>query len=131
MDVFELRAAVCEEQIERMVSEFYARARVDEQLGPIFLAAVPDERWPAHIEKITRFWSTALRGTGRYRANPIEGHRAIEGLTGEHFARWLELFRATVDDVFAPELAGTIYSRASRMARHMEHVLVGEGEQEL
>ena len=41
------------------------------------------------------FWSTALRGTGRYRGALIPKHAALPGLTASLFDRWLALFRET------------------------------------
>ena len=119
MDVFQLRAGVSEDQLELLVSEFYSRARRDPLLGPIFEERVTEQQWPGHIERIVAFWSTALRGTGRYRANPIEAHREIPGLSREHFERWLELWRQTTEHLFDPPVARAIYVRAERMAGHM------------
>lgn len=119
MDVLQLRAAIAEPQLQLLVEEFYRRARRDDLLGPIFDQRVSEEQWPFHIERIVAFWSTALRGTGRYRANPIEAHRDIAGLSAEHFERWLELFTLTTHEIFEPEIARAIDLRAERMAGHM------------
>ena len=125
MDVFQLRSAIREEQIAELVERFYDQARTDPVLGAIFGQAVPEERWPKHIETITRFWSTALLGSGSYRANPITPHAALGDLTRAHFDRWLELFESTCHQVFEPTVAESVHKRALRMARHMEAVLRG------
>ena len=124
MDVLQMRSAVREEEIEVLVSTFYERARRDPLLRPIFERAVAAEVWPAHEERIVRFWSTVLRGTGRYRANPIEPHRQLEGLTAEHYERWLELFAQTAREVWPEQIAASVELRARRMADPMQKVLV-------
>nr|MDW7564877.1 preprotein translocase subunit TatC [Nitrosomonadaceae bacterium] len=52
-----------EEEISQLVHAFYAEARKDPGLGPIFEAHVTD--WDAHFVQMTNFWSMQLRGGGR------------------------------------------------------------------
>lgn len=102
-----------EEEIAELVHRFYARVRRDEQLGPIFNAHVHD--WDAHLVKLTDFWSSALRGTRRFRGTPMPVHAALPGLTAGLFQHWLQLFEATAAELSnqalrerATELAGRI-----------------------
>lgn len=102
-----------EEEIAELVHRFYARVRRDEQLGPIFNAHVHD--WNAHLIKLTDFWSSALRGTRRFRGTPMSVHAALPGLTAGLFQHWLQLFEATAAELpnqalreRATELAGRI-----------------------
>lgn len=102
-----------EEEIAELVHRFYARVRRDEQLGPIFNAHVHD--WDAHLVKLTDFWSSALRGTRRFRGTPMPVHAALPGLTAGLFQHWLKLFEATAAELpnqalreRATELAGRI-----------------------
>ena len=83
-----------EEEIAELVRRFYARVRGDAQLGPIFNARVHD--WDAHQAKLCDFWSSALRGTRRFRGTPMPVHAALPGLTAELFGHWLQLFDATL-----------------------------------
>jgi hypothetical protein len=53
-----------EDEISRLVRTFYARARKDPLLGPIFDAHVVD--WDAHFVQMINFWSMKLRGTSRF-----------------------------------------------------------------
>ncbi|HVS13216.1 MAG TPA: group III truncated hemoglobin [Thermoanaerobaculia bacterium] len=124
MNVFELRARVSEEQIRLLVHRFYRQVRADQLLAPVFAARIAEPAWPGHLEKLCDFWSTALLGTARYRRNPLAPHLELPGLTGAHFDRWLELFRATLDDVFPQDIARAIHSRATRMGRHLESACV-------
>ena len=82
-----------EEEIKELVHAFYARVRRDEALGPIFDAHVRD--WDTHLSKMVDFWSSALRGTARFKGTPMPTHVGLPGLTAGHFGRWLELFRET------------------------------------
>ena len=84
---------ITEEAIERLVRRFYGRARVDPMIGPVFEAVISD--WEPHIVRIVDFWSSALRGTARYKGAPMPKHAALPGLTPELFHRWLALFRET------------------------------------
>ena len=77
--------------IERLVRTFYATAREDALLAPMF-AHVRD--WEHHIANIRRFWeSVALRIEG-YDGRPMASHAPLP-LDAAHFARWLELFEAS------------------------------------
>lgn len=82
-----------EEEITRLVHSFYARVRDDAALGPIFAAHVHD--WGTHLAKMVDFWSSALRGTARFRGMPMPKHAALPGLSAALFGRWLALFGET------------------------------------
>ncbi len=82
-----------EDEVRQLVHRFYDRVRADPELGPIFEAHVRD--WTPHLATMVDFWSSALRGTARFRGAPMPKHMAIPGLTSELFGRWLELFRQT------------------------------------
>lgn len=105
-----------EAQIRSMVEAFYERVRRDPELGPIFAARL-DGQWPAHLDKMVSFWSSALLRTGRYAGNPRRTHAAIEGLGPQHFERWLGYFEATVQALFDPPVAEDLVRRAHAMAR--------------
>lgn len=95
--------ALCtEEEIARLVHAFYARARQDPGLGPIFEAHVDD--WDAHFVQMINFWSMKLRGTSRFRGMPMPKHVALPGLNPALFERWLELFRLTTSEMENPGL---------------------------
>ncbi len=104
-----------ESEILAMVRDFYGRVRLDPLLGPVFEARLAG-RWEPHLDKMVDFWSSALCQSRRYAGNPRATHAAIEGIDPLHFGRWLELFRATLDDLFSPERADLIHGRAQAMA---------------
>ena len=91
-----------EEEIAQLVHTFYAKARKDPSLGPIFEAHVID--WDAHFVQMTNFWSAQLRGTSRFRGAPMPKHIVLPELTAELFERWLHLFHQTTFELGNPGL---------------------------
>ncbi|WP_085316505.1 group III truncated hemoglobin [Derxia lacustris] len=108
------RPDVTEEQIEQMVRLFYSRASADADLGPVFAAHVQD--WEAHYKIVAGFWSQGLLGTQRYKGSPYSVHLNL-GIKIEHFARWLELFRAAATEVLPEPAAKMAIGRAEHMAK--------------
>lgn len=86
-----------EQEIALLVNTFYARVTQDPLIGPIFDQHIQD--WPAHLNKMVDFWSSTLRGTARFRGMPMVTHSRLDGITQEHFQRWLALFRQTTHDL--------------------------------
>ena len=86
-----------EEEINKLVHEFYAKARKDPALGPIFEEHVID--WDAHFVQMTNFCLAQLRGTSRFRGAPMPKHIVLPDLTAELFLRWLELFKQTTHEL--------------------------------
>ena len=123
-----------EDEITALVHRFYDRVRVDPLLGPIFAERITD--WDFHLSKMVDFWSSALRGTARFRGTPMPKHVAIPGLSVQLFKRWLRLFNETTRTIGnvamqqrADELAERIaeslwygYELSHRPAHLPEHV---------
>lgn len=105
-----------EAMIRAVVDRFYALAREDAVIGPVFRGAVPDDRWQAHLDTIVDFWSSMLIGTGRYNGRPMPKHLALPDLNDAHFRRWLALFRYTVDEICPPPIASLFVDRSERVA---------------
>jgi hemoglobin len=101
--------------IRAVVDEFYARARRDDVIGPVFNRVIPDAEWPDHLSKIADFWSSMLLGTGRYNGRPMPKHMAIPELGDAHFMRWLRLFRETVEEICPPDIAALFVERSERI----------------
>lgn len=111
-----------EEQLATQVDLFYARARADPLLGPVFNDAIDD--WPHHLARIKAFWSSVMLSSGRFRGSPMAAHLKHSGrITPEMFARWLALWRATAAEVFAPEEAEAIAARADRIGESLSLAL--------
>ena len=104
-----------EAMVAAVVSQFYAKARRDEVIGPVFNRVVAEDHWPQHIQTITDFWSSMLLGTRRYMGRPMPKHLAIPELGDAHFQRWLTLFRETAEELCPPEIAALFVDRAERI----------------
>lgn len=105
-------------EIKTLVNTFYDRVRGDELLGFIF-DKVAQTNWTTHLPKMYAFWETVLFRSGGYTGNPLAAHAKLVPQTAmgrEQFDRWLMLFRATVDDLFAGENAEHIKNCAADMA---------------
>lgn len=103
---------------ERLVRAFYGRAFEDPVIGWLFtdIARLDLE---AHVPRITAFWDTILLGGQTYRGGAFAPHAALHArvpLRAGHFARWLWVWEATVDDLFAGERAELAKSHARRVA---------------
>ena len=106
--------------IARLVHAFYARARTDWLLGPVFAAAVED--WDAHLDTLVRFWCSVLLRAGSYRGNPMAAHHG-HPITTAHFVQWLALWRETADALLAPAQAELVHEYASRIGRSLRYGL--------
>ncbi len=118
-----------EDDVERLVRDFYRHAAVDEVLGPVFEAA--DVDWAAHIPRVTAFWKWQLLGGRRYEGRPLRSHERVNQLvpfTEAHYERWLELFTTTLHDRWSGPVADLAERRAHRMARSMRRVLAGDDD---
>ena len=101
--------------IDQMVEEFYARVRADPVLGPIFAGRIHD--WPLHLGRMKAFWGSVLHESGGYSGNPMLKHVAIPGIGQAEFARWLDLFSATLASIERdPAATGQIVAKARNIA---------------
>ncbi|MEA2949269.1 MAG: hemoglobin [Alphaproteobacteria bacterium] len=105
-----------EAQIGALLDLFYTKVRADPELGPVFGRAIAEEGWPAHIATIQDFWSTVMLKSGRYKGNPFQVHKEVEGISPELFGRWLALFDEACRDLLPPQLAAAMRGRAVQMA---------------
>ncbi|MES2399712.1 MAG: group III truncated hemoglobin [Pseudomonadota bacterium] len=106
-----------EDEIFQLVHSFYEIVRRDALLGPIFESHV--KNWNEHLAKMVDFWSSALRGTARFRGAPMPKHAALPGLSAELFEHWLMLFRQTTATLPNAALGERANELASRIARSL------------
>lgn len=100
--------------IKLLVDTFYGKVREDELLADIFNNVIKD-KWPQHLEKMYRFWQTILLGEHTYYGSPFAPHAHLP-IDEKHFQRWIELFYATIDELFEGEKADESKWRAQKMA---------------
>ena len=102
-----------------LVALFYSRVRQGSALGPIFNDTVED--WPAHLAKLSNFWSSVMLTTGLYKGQPMREHfKLLPRLTPEHFDRWLNLWRQATEDVMGPETGVLFFEKATRIAESLK-----------
>ncbi len=111
---------ITETEISNLVERFYAKVRVDPDIGPVFNDAV--QNWDTHLALLKDFWSTVLLTTGRYKGNPLLAHFPLP-IEERYFARWLELFSETANEVMPASHAATVTRKADLIAMNMKRVL--------
>ncbi|TFG76081.1 MAG: group III truncated hemoglobin [Flavobacteriales bacterium] len=107
------------EDIRLLVISFYAKIRKDTVLGPIFNGIITD--WEHHFGLLTDFWETQLFLKRKYFGNPVTAHQAVDDkvlhtITPEHFGLWMNLWFATIDELFEGETAYIAKNRAQKMS---------------
>ena len=111
-----------EDDIGRLVDDFYAKIRADAELGPIFVRAFPGD-WGPHLATMRNFWSSVMPTSGRYRGNPVAVHGQVVGVEMELFDRWLALFDKSCRELFVPDIADVFYSKVVRIAKSLKLAL--------
>lgn len=111
------RTGIDDDMINRLVRAFYARARLDPLLGPIFDHNVSD--WEAHFARMRGFWSSVALMGGLYHGQPMAAHFPL-AIDTPHFHRWLELFAAAAQEICPPPAAALFIERAHRIADSLE-----------
>lgn len=106
-----------EEEITQLVYGFYDKVRGDAVLGPIFNQHV--KNWDTHLPTMVDFWSSALRGTARFKGSPMPKHAALPDLSIELFQHWLALFRETTSALPNAALADRANELAKRIAQSL------------
>jgi hemoglobin len=115
-------ASIDEAGLARLVDAFYAKVRADAQLGPIFNRAI--DEWPAHLGKLTAFWSSVMLTSGRYKGQPVAAHlRHRDAITPELFGRWLALWGETARELMEPDAAAALEEKAGRIAESLQLAL--------
>lgn len=99
------------EHVVLMVNSFYDKVKTDPLLGPVFAQV----DWPNHLPIMHNFWSSMLLGDRSYFGNPLQKHLPLK-INARHFERWLQLFKATVDDHFKGDKAEETKMRAESIA---------------
>jgi hemoglobin len=112
-----MESKITESEISNLVDTFYAKVRLDPDIGPIFNAIVGD--WPHHLATLKDFWSTVLLTTGRYKGDPMMTHLQLP-LDPDHFDRWLALFAETANEVLPPAHAATVIEKSQRIAQNFK-----------
>lgn len=117
-----------DEYISLLVDTFYGHIRSDTVLGPIFAAEISGN-WEPHLEKMKRFWASVAMNSGSYSGKPVPAHQKLQGVSPEHFDRWLALFRKTLAETApSPEAIPYFMERAERIAESLKLAMFGHLE---
>jgi hemoglobin len=116
------RFPITADQIDDVVAGFYKAVRKHPKLGPEFAAHVTD--WPAHEEKIVRFWRNAILFERSYDGNPMAVHKAAGNIRPGMFDDWLAMFDAVLTERLPPETAAQWSALAHRIGRGLRIGLV-------
>jgi hemoglobin len=99
------------EDVQFLVSTFYGKVLMNEELKPFFSQL----DFEAHLPKMIHFWSFVLLDEANYKTNVTEKHLQMP-LKKENFDTWLRLFGETVDEHFEGEKAEIAKQRAFTIA---------------
>lgn len=113
---------ITEETIKQLVDSFYGKVAQDENLGPIFKAAIGDsaEAWKPHLNTMYDFWSSMFLGSGRYNGRPMPKHMALPPFDLDLFERWLALFSETAHEIHTDDIAAMYVERSRRIAENLK-----------
>ena len=106
------------DDITLLVATFYDKIRADKEIGFFFSETITN--WEEHLEKLTDFWETNLFASKKYQGNPIIVHNAVDKkfdqqITSAIFGIWLNLWFATLDELFEGENVDILKRRARKM----------------
>jgi hemoglobin len=111
--------------IATLVHTFYDEVRADPELAPIFNGAIGDQ-WEPHLARMVDFWCTVMLGQRSFQGNVFGTHMQLSGVEPQHFRRWLDLFMATVQRLFAPDVAEEFLIVARRIASSLQYGYFGK-----
>lgn len=92
------------EDIDALIADFYSIVIYDPMIGHHFDGL----DLKSHLPIIADFWEKALFSQPVYFGNPLIAHQTLHNkhqLTPEHFARWVSIFIASIDRLFAGEVS--------------------------
>lgn len=121
------------DDVEALLRSFYGRAFDDELLAEPF-ADLCSRGLEEHLPVMCDFWETVLFRAGLYHRNALHAHRRVHHqtpLAAEHFARWLTLWKSTVDQMYQGPVAEHAKIQAARIATATHRRLTGIDAPEL
>ena len=108
--------------IEFLIDAFYKKVIEDDLIGPFFTEVIKLD-WEKHIPVMNDFWETVLFSRMKYKGDPMLKHielNKIKVLKAEHFDRWLQLWKNTINSHFDGKTASEAIRRAENIAQLMQ-----------
>jgi hemoglobin len=121
------------DDVEVLLRRFYGRVFTDDVLAEPF-TELREQGLESHLPVMCDFWETVLFRAGLYRGNALVVHRQLDllhPLYAKHFARWLTIWEATVDDMYDGPAADRAKLQAGRIAKALHRRLRGADAREL
>jgi hemoglobin len=106
--------------VKLIIHSFYDKVRKDAVLAPIFEEIVQGN-WEPHLEIMCQFWNTMILYTREYKGDPMTKHLPLM-LENQHFIKWLALFDATIDELFAGKVANDAKEAAENISRLIRRI---------
>lgn len=103
------------EDVLQLISRFYDRLLVDEQISHFFIELDLEK----HIHHVADFWAFVLIDQAGYANNMMTAHSKLE-LKASDFERWLVLFHDTINELFEGEKANLAIERSKLIAWTMK-----------
>ncbi len=122
------RVEITAAEIDAVVAMFYDAVRHHPGLGPVFAAHVAD--WPAHEERIARFWRNAILHDRSYDGNPLAVHRDAGNVRPGMFEVGLGLFESVLKRNLTAEQAQAWSELAHRIGRGLRAGMVERPEKD-
>ncbi len=106
--------------IKKLVTTFYEKLLKDKEFEHLFLE-VAELDILEHMDIIVDFWESVLFQAGKYKRDLVDFHLNLNqkynyGLKEKHFHNWLDVFNASVDELFEGEKAKGAKDRALSLA---------------
>ena len=104
--------------IKTFVDAFYAKMPSDDLVGYSFMEVMHVD-FAKHLPKMYDFWEMLLFQGTSYQGAPMRPHlqiNQIHPITPAHFDRWLEMFRATLRDLFEGPKTEEAITKAENIA---------------
>lgn len=103
------------------MTSFYEKAIHDQELAPFFIDEIgddlTDEDWIEHIELLADFWLAKMLDEDTYYGNFVGAHVKMPHIKRESYAKWLELFSQTADEVYGADIAELFKKKAVQLVK--------------
>jgi hemoglobin len=117
------------DDIKLLVNSFYEKVQKDEVIGYLF-NDVAKVNWEKHLPVMYSFWQQVIFSEGDFKGNPMLVHKELNqksALSEQHFQRWVDLFKETIDEHFSGPVAESTRLRATSIAMVMKTKIVDGG----
>jgi hemoglobin len=117
------------EDIKMLVDSFYSKAMHDELIGHFFTEVIHLDL-AEHMPIMYKFWNSVVFMDGSYQGNPMTKHIELNKkskMEASHFQRWIDMWDATVDELFNGTNADLVKFRA-RSIKDLMHYKVRDSE---